>query len=106
MLQLQDNIIVIVTDGIAVAGAFAHNSHFDNLADLRSIKTKFTGLGVVQLNHNFRLLFRIGYINIGRTLSPAYHICQLLGVIFQLLDIAAAQTDLHRTAVTAAAALV
>ena len=106
MLQLQDNIIVIVTDGIAVAGAFAHNSHFNNLADLRSIKTEFTGLGVVQFDHDFRLLFRIGYINVGRTLSPAYHICQLLSVIFQLLDIAAAQTNLHRTAVTTAAALV
>ena len=106
MLQLQNNIIVIVTDSITVAGAFAHDSHFDNLTDLCSIKTEFTGLGVVQLNYDFRLLFRIGYINIGRTLSLTQHIRQLLSIIFQLLDITAAQADLHRTAVTATAALV
>ena len=61
---------------------------------------------MVKTHNDFRLLLRVRNIYVRCTRRVAQHFCQLLSIALELLDIAATQRHLHRTAIATAAALV
>ena len=103
---MQNNIVVVITNGVAIRGALTHEGHLYYLAYLCSIESQLAGLGMVQTHDNFRLFLRVRNINIRSTGHGFQLICQIHCILLQLFNIIATQTNLYRTAITTTAALI
>ena len=104
--HLQNDIIVIIADGIAVTGILTHKCHLYNFTNRSGIQAQGACARLVKLDYDFWLVIRVRNIYVRSTGNLTNFFCQFQRIGFQQFNIITTQTNLYGTSITTSTTLV